>query len=109
MLKDRKISRQDAETPRKDRMNTMNTMREGTEGGQECPRSERISVEVALRIVDTVGGDRRTEGLIMQYLRERHSAPTVLDIPPKVAQAILDRPKAFVRAALEWCLPDVPF
>jgi hypothetical protein len=70
---------------------------------------ERISLEMALKVVDTVGGDRRTEELIMQYLRERHSAPTVLDIPPKVAQAILDRPKAFVRAAREWCLPDVPF
>ena len=76
-------------------------------GGQECPRSEGISAGTALHIMRLLEGDEMTEEKIMQFLKERYGATTVLEIPPRVASEIIRRPGDFVRAARRWCEPEL--
>ena len=60
-----------------------------------------LDAETVRRLERVLGGDPVTEALILAFIAERYGAETLLDLPPKVAAAILQRPAGFIRAAKE--------
>ncbi len=78
-------------------------------------RSERvraglaISVATVQRIERLVGGDPVTEDQILRFITARYGARSLLYLPPQVAGEILKRPADFVRAAKQYCQPELAF
>lgn len=80
-----------------------------TESPPIDPGTGRLRVEDVERLHQLIGGDPRTEEMILQFIGDRWQAPNLLYLPAKVAGEILRRPAAFLRAAKQHCEPAVPF
>ena len=66
-----------------------------------------ITVASVQRIERLVGGDPVTEDQILRFIAARYSARSLLYLPPQVAGEILKRPADFVRAAKQYCQPEL--
>lgn len=72
------------------------------------PRTaERLPVATVQRIERLVGGDPVTEDQILRFIAARYGARSLLYLPPQVAGEILKRPADFVRAAKQYCQPEL--
>jgi hypothetical protein len=56
-----------------------------------------------------LGGDSRSEEMILRFIAERYRANNLFGLPPKVAEAALKRPADFIRAAKQHCEPELLF
>ncbi len=68
----------------------------------------RLPVATVLRIERLVGGDPVVEDQILRFIAAPpYRAKSLLYLPPHVAAAILKRPADFIRAAKQYCEPEL--
>ncbi|TAK98817.1 MAG: hypothetical protein EPO07_11520 [Verrucomicrobia bacterium] len=79
------------------------------EGDVSNPATGRLSVQTVERLHRLLGGDVRVEGIILQFIKDRYGAATLLHLPPHIAKEILKRPADFIRAAKQHCEPELNF
>jgi len=51
----------------------------------------------------------RVEGMILQFIKDRYGTANLLHMPEHVAREILKRPSDFMRAAKNYCEPELNF
>ena len=73
------------------------------------PKTGRLRVHDVERLHAVIGGDPHTEAMIVRFIADRYGATSLLRIGPKVAEEILRRPVAFIRAAKKHNAIDVGF
>ena len=69
----------------------------------------KLTVREVERLHRAIGGDARTEGLILRFIAERYAAKSLVYLPPLVATEIVRRPADFIRAAKQFCEPELKF
>jgi hypothetical protein len=69
----------------------------------------RLSVQTVERLHRLLGGDPRTEDMIIRFIGHRYGASSLLELPVKVASEVLRRPTDFIRTAKQFCEPELPF
>ena len=72
-------------------------------------QTARLPVATVLRIERLVGGDPVVEDQILRFIAARYGAKNLLYLPRHVAAAILKRPADFIRAAKQYCQPELAF
>lgn len=75
---------------------------------EPSPQS-RLSPREVERLHHALGGDPRTEEMILRFIGDRWGAKNLFYLPPKVAAEALRRPADFIRAAKQYCEPELPF
>jgi hypothetical protein len=73
------------------------------------PATGRLSVQTVECLHRLLGGDPRTEEMVLQFIADKYGAQNLLYLPPAVAMAILKRPADFLRAVKEHCEPELKF
>ncbi len=59
------------------------------------------------RIERLVGGDPVTEAEILRFIEARYGARNLFYLPPHVAAEVCKRPADFIRAARQYCEPEL--
>jgi len=72
-------------------------------------KRELLGVETVERLQRVVGGDRITEEQILRFIAARYACRSLVFLPPLVAAEVLKRPGDFIRAAKEFCEPELSF
>ncbi|HOF71955.1 MAG TPA: hypothetical protein PLV05_02095 [Verrucomicrobiota bacterium] len=67
----------------------------------------RLPVATVQRMERLVGGDAVTEGQILRFIAARYGAENLLYLPPQVAAEVCRRPADFIRAAKQYCQPEL--
>ena len=67
----------------------------------------RLPVATIQRIERLVGGDPVTEEQILRFIGARYGAKNLFYLPTPVAAAICKRPANFIRAAKQYCQPEL--
>ena len=70
-------------------------------------KSERLPVGTVQRIERLVGGDPVTEEQILRFIRARYRARSLFYLPPHVVAQVCRRPADFIRAAKQYCEPEL--
>ena len=78
-------------------------------GAEKEAMPPRLPVQTVERLHRRLGGDARVEGMILRFIAERYGARDLLHLPANVAEAALQRPADFIRAAKEHCEPELRF
>ena len=71
-------------------------------------KAERLPVATVQRIERLVGGDPVVEAQIVRFIGARYGAKNLLYLPWHVAAEVCKRPADFVRAAKQYCQPELP-
>ncbi len=71
--------------------------------------NRRLPVQTVARLHRAVGGDARVEEMILRFIHERYGARSLLHLPEKIAGEVLKRPADFIRAAKQFCEPELKF
>ncbi|WCJ60315.1 hypothetical protein NXS98_04060 [Fontisphaera persica] len=71
--------------------------------------ANRLPVATVERLHHALGGDPRSEEMILRFIGDRWGAKNLFYLPPKVAAEALRRPADFIRAAKQYCEPELPF
>jgi len=71
------------------------------------PATGHLSVATVKRLEAVLGGDARTEAMIVKFMKDRYEARNLFFLSPKVADQILRRPVDFIRAAKQHCEPEL--
>lgn len=79
-----------------------------SETGAE-PRPGRLSVQTVERLHRLLGGEPRIETMVLKFIADKYGAKNLLHLPPHVAKEILKRPADFLRAAKQYCEPELIF
>ncbi len=66
-----------------------------------------ISVATVQRIERLVGGDPVSVAQILRFIAARYGAKSLLYLPANVAAQICKRPADFIRAARQYCEPEL--
>ena len=69
----------------------------------------RLPVGTVKRIERLVGGDPVTEEQILRFIRARYRARSLFYLPPYVVAEVCKRPADFIRAAKQYCEPELQF
>lgn len=69
----------------------------------------RLTVGTVERLHALLGGDPRTEEMIIEFIRHRYGVANLLELPLQVASEVLRRPTDFIRAAKQFCEPELAF
>ncbi len=69
--------------------------------------TERLPVGTVLRIERLVGGDPVVEDQVLRFIAARYGAKNLLYLPRHVAAEICKRPADFIRAAKQYCQPEL--
>ena len=69
--------------------------------------TNRLPVQVVEHLHRLVGGDGRTEKMVLDYIQFRWEAKTLSGIPPKAASQIIRRPADFLTAVKNHCEPEL--
>jgi hypothetical protein len=75
--------------------------------GESGGGTGRLPVATVQRIERLVGGDPVTEEQILRFIAARYGAKHLLYMPPHVAAEICKRPADFIRAAKQYCQPEL--
>lgn len=67
----------------------------------------RLTASTVMALHRAVGGDARTEELVLRFIAHRYNATSLMYLPPKVAAEILRRPADFIRAAKTHFEPEL--
>ncbi len=70
-------------------------------------REKRLTVEQVQRIERLVGGDPVTEERVLRFIAGRYGAKSLLYLQAHVAAEICKRPADFIRAAKQYCQPEL--
>jgi len=73
------------------------------------PRPGRLPVQTVEHLHRLVGGDARTEEMVLQFIAAKYGAKNLLDLPAKVASNIIRRPADFLTAVKNHCEPELKF
>ena len=73
------------------------------------PRPGRLPVQVVEHLHRLLGGDPRTEKMVLDYIAFRWGAKNLFYIPPKAASEIIRRPADFLTAAKNYAEPELNF
>ena len=68
---------------------------------------ERLPVQTVQRMERLVGGDPVVEEQILRFLVARFVAKNLFYLPPHVAAEVCKRPADFIRAAKQYCQPEL--
>jgi hypothetical protein len=69
--------------------------------------TRRLPAATVQRIERLVGGDPVIEGQILRFIAARYGAKNLVFLPRHVAAEICKRPTDFIRAAKEYCQPEL--
>lgn len=69
----------------------------------------RLPVVMVERLHRVIGGEARAEAMVLQFIHARYGAKNLLHLPAQVAREVLRRPNDFVRAAKQYCEPELRF
>ena len=72
-------------------------------------RPGRLPVQVVEHLHRLLGGDARTEKMVLEYIAFRWGAQNLFYIPPKAAGEIIRRPADFLTAAKNHAEPELYF
>ena len=72
-------------------------------------RLERLPVQVVEHLHRLLGGDARTEAMVLSYIQFRWNAENLFYLPPKTASEIIRRPADFLTAAKNHSEPELQF
>ena len=75
----------------------------------EDQQNRRLPVQTVERLHRAVGGDARVEDMILRFIGERYRARSLFYLPEKIAGEVLKRPADFIRAAKQFCEPELNF
>ena len=67
----------------------------------------RLTGGMVHRIERLVGGDPVTEDRILRFIVARYGAKNLFYLPPHVAAEVCKRPADFIRAAKQYCEPEL--
>ena len=67
----------------------------------------RLPVATVQRIERLVGGDPVTEEQMLRFIRARYGAKSLFYLPHQVATQVCKRPGDFIRAAKQYCQPEL--
>ena len=70
-------------------------------------RKERLPVQVVEHLHRLLGGDARTEKMVLDYIAFRWGAKNLFYVPPKAASEIIRRPADFLTAAKNHSEPEL--
>lgn len=73
------------------------------------PATGRLSVQTVEGLHRLLGGEARTEEMVLRFIAVRYGAKDLLHLPPHVATQILKRPADFIQAAKTFCEPELHF
>ncbi|OQC24471.1 MAG: hypothetical protein BWX68_02184 [Verrucomicrobia bacterium ADurb.Bin063] len=77
----------------------------GGRGGDAKPASPPTAT--VQRLERLLGGDPATEAQILQFIAAHFGAVSLCDLPPQIAAEICRRPADFIRAAKNFCQPEL--
>ncbi len=69
--------------------------------------TERLSAGAVQRIERLVGGDPVTEERILRFIGARYGTKSLFYLPAHVAAEVCKRPGDFIRAAKQYCEPEL--
>jgi hypothetical protein len=75
----------------------------------ELSQYQRLRPHEVERLHGAIGGDPVTEEAVLLFIGSQYRARSLFYLPPTVAEKILQRPAAFLRAARCFAQPEVPF
>lgn len=81
----------------------------GGEGNIVNSATGRLSAQTVERLHRLLGGDERVVDMVLRFSRDRYGAENLFYLPPHVAREILKRPADFIRAAKNYCEPELNF
>ncbi len=94
-------------------MSVIEGSRETREPTGETPvppiAAERLSVATVERLHRLLGGEARIEEMILRFIAARYGARSLLYLPAHVAKEATKRPADFIRAAKQFCEPELNF
>jgi hypothetical protein len=70
-------------------------------------QNARVSADTVRRMERLVGGDPVTEEQILRFIGARYGARNLFYLPPNVAAEVCKRPTDFIRAAKQYCQPEL--
>jgi hypothetical protein len=76
---------------------------------ETCVGTGRLPAVTVQRIERLVGGDPVTEEQILRFIGARYRAKNLFYLPPHVAAQVCKRPTDFIRAAKNYCEPELKF
>ena len=68
-----------------------------------------LSIEEVEQLERLLGGDVRTEVMILRFIFDKYEALNLSYLPAHVARQIVLRPLDFIRAAKRHCEPELGF
>ena len=68
-----------------------------------------LPIATVERIHRAVGGEPLVEAMILRFIEARYGARNLCHLPPQVAAEVLKRPADFIRAAKNYCEPELKF
>ena len=73
------------------------------------PETGRLPVQVVEHLHRLLGGDARTETMVLDYIEFCWGAKNLFYVPPKAAGEIIRRPADFLTAAKNHAEPELQF
>src|SRR5262245_12227313 len=81
----------------------------GTGDGAQGLRRPTLGLRTVERLHALLAGDPVTEGMVLTFIGARYEARNLFFLSAKVAEQVLRRPTDFMRAAKQFCEPQLPF
>jgi hypothetical protein len=69
----------------------------------------QLSVGEVERLHRLLGGDNRTEEMVLRFIADKYGARNLSYLPKTVAHQIFKRPTDFLRAVKQYCEPELHF
>jgi hypothetical protein len=73
------------------------------------PATGRLPVQTVERLHRLLGGDARTEAMVIGFIADKYGARNLSELPPRVADEALKRPADLIRAAKRHCDAEPTF
>lgn len=73
------------------------------------PLRKCLSLQQVERLERLLGGDNRTEEMVLRFIAAKYGAQCLCRIPESVAKEIVRRPGDFLKAVKQYCEPELPF
>ena len=70
---------------------------------------DRLTVGEVERLHQLLGGDPRTEEMVLQFIADKYRARNLFYLPRRVAKQVFERPADFLRAVKQHCEPELGF
>jgi hypothetical protein len=70
---------------------------------------DRLTVGEVERLHQLLGGDPRTEEMVLQFIANKYGAKNLIYLPRRVAKQVFERPADFLRAVKRHCEPELGF